>query len=176
MVRFGKDFFINQIKIIDPESFQEINPNDKVRLRRIWEVHKSTGRKFSEWKLNQNKKFIKNFNVKILLFLPDREENYQIVNSRFSKMMNCGAIEEVEQLLELDLHDSYPVMRAHGVPEIKKYLKNEISLEECISKGQQVTRNYVKRQHTWWNSSNLQIFQKFDKFPSEIDLNSIKID
>ena len=56
-------------------------------------------------------------------------------------------------------------MRAHGVPEIIKYLKNEISLDECISKGQQVTRNYVKRQHTWWNSSNLEIFQKFDKFP-----------
>ena len=66
-------------------------------------------------------------------------------------------------------------MRAHGVPEIKRYLNNEISLDECISKGQQVTRNYVKRQHTWWNSSNLQIYQKFDKFPLEIDLKSIKI-
>ena len=84
--------------------------------------------------------------------------------------------EEVKKLLELDLHESLPVMRAHGVPEIKKYLANESSLDECISKGQQITRNYVKRQHTWWNSSNLEIFQKFDKFPSEIDLNSIKID
>ena len=67
-------------------------------------------------------------------------------------------------------------MRAHGVPEIKIYLANEITFEECIYKGQQVTRNYVKRQHTWWNSSNLQIFQKFDKFPLEIDPKSIKID
>ena len=173
---FGKDFLINQIKNVDPESLNEINHNDTVRLRRIWEVFESTGKKFSEWKLNKNKKFITDYKFKILLFLPDREKNYQVVNSRFVKMMKSGAVEEVKKLLELNLNDSLPVMRAHGVPEIKKYLANESTLEECISKGQQVTRNYVKRQHTWWNSSNLEIFQKFDKFPSEIDLNSIKID
>ena len=173
---FGKDFLINQIKNVDPESLNEINHNDTVRLRRIWEVFESTGKKFSEWKLNKNKKFITDYKFKILLFLPDREKNYQVVNSRFVKMMKSGAVEEVKKLLELNLNDSLPVMRAHGVPEIKKYLANESTLEECINKGQQVTRNYVKRQHTWWNSSNLEIFQKFDNFPSEIDLNSIKID
>ena len=173
---FGKDFLINQIKNFDPESLNEINHNDTVRLRRIWEVFESTGKKFSAWKINKNKKFIKDYKFKILLFLPDREKNYQVVNSRFIKMMKGGAVEEVKKLLELKLNDSLPVMRAHGVPEIKKYLANECTLEECISKGQQVTRNYVKRQHTWWNSSNLEIFQKFNKFPSEIDLNSIKID
>ena len=173
--KFGKDFLINQIKNIDPDSLKNINLNDTVRLRRIWEVFETTGKKFSEWKRNKNKKFITNYKFKILLFLPNREKNYQNVNSRFIKMMKGGAIEEVQKLLELNLHESLPVMRAHGVPEIKKYLANESSLDECISKGQQVTRNYVKRQHTWWNSSNLEIFQKFDKFPSEIDLNSIKI-
>ena len=173
---YGKDFLISQIKNVDPDSLKEINHNDTIRLRRIWEVFESTGKKFSEWKLNKNKKFISNYKFKILLFLPDREKNYQVVNYRFVNMMKRGAVEEVKRLLELDLNDSLPVMRAHGVPEIKKYLANEISLEECISKGQQVTRNYVKRQHTWWNSSKLDIFQKFDKFPSEIDLNSIKID
>ena len=49
-------------------------------------------------------------------------------------------------------------------------------IEECISKIQQVTRNYVKRQHTWWRSSNLNIFKKFDQFPDEIDLKSINLD
>ena len=173
---FGKDFLINQIKNFDPESLNEINHNDTVRLRRIWEVFESTGKKFSAWKINKNKKFITDYKFKILLFLPDRKKNYEVVNSRFVNMMKSGAVEEVKKLLELDLHDSLPVMRAHGVPEIKKYLASEITFEECINKGQQATRNYVKRQHTWWNSSNLDIFQKFDKFPSEIDLNSIKID
>ena len=172
---FGKNFLITQIKKFDPKSLKEVNSNDTLRIRRIWEVYESTGKKFSEWKLNKNKKFIENYNFKIFLFLPDREKNYQIVNSRFIKMINSGAVEEVKKLLELNLNDSLPVMRAHGVPEIKNYLSNEISLQECISRGQQVTRNYVKRQHTWWNSSNLDIFHKFDKFPIEIDINSIKI-
>ena len=176
LTQLGKEFLVNQIKKIDPRSLEEININDTVRLRRIWEVFESTGKKFSDWKLNKNKHFINNYNLRILLFLPDRKKNYEIVNSRFINMMNKGAIEEVQKLLEMNLHESMPVMRAHGVPEIKKYLKNEISLDECISRGQQVTRNYVKRQHTWWNSTKLQIFQKFDNFPVEIDVKSIKID
>ena len=172
---FGKDFLTTQIQKFDPTSLKEVNSNDTVRLRRIWEVYESTGKKFSEWKLNKNKKFIENYDFKIFLFLPNREKNYQIVNSRFIKMINSGAIEEVTKLLDLNLNDSLPIMRAHGVPEIIKFLRNEVSLEECIRRGQQVTRNYVKRQHTWWNSTNLDIFRKFDKFPIDIDINSIKI-
>ena len=176
LTKFGKDFLINQIKNIDPDSLNEININDNVRLRRIWEVFETTGKKFSEWKLNENKSFIKNYNFKLILFLPDRKKNYEIVNSRFIKMINGGAIEEVKNLLGENLNESLPVMRAHGVPEIKKYLENETTLEECIAKGQQVTRNYVKRQHTWWNSSKLEIFHKFDKFPDEIDINAVKFE
>ena len=176
LTKFGKDFLINQIKNIDPDSLKEININDNVRLRRIWEVFETTGKKFSEWKLNENKTFIKNYNFKLILFLPDRKKNYEIVNSRFIKMINGGAIEEVKSLLGDHLNESLPVMRAHGVPEIKKYLENETTLEECIVKGQQVTRNYVKRQHTWWNSSKLEIFHKFDKFPDEIDINLVKFE
>ena len=172
----GKDFLINQIKIVDPDSLNEINLNDTVRLRRIWEVFETTKKKFSEWKLNANKKFIKNYKFKIILFLPDRKKNYEIVNSRFIKMINDGAIEEVKSLLSNNLDESLPVMRAHGVPEIKNFLENKSTLEQCISKGQQVTRNYVKRQHTWWNSSKLQISHKFDKFPDEIDINSVNFD
>lgn len=170
---FGKNFLINQIKSIDPDALNQISLNDTVRLRRIWEVFESSGRKFSEWKLNSNKKFTKNYNFKVILFLPNRVKNYEIVDSRFIKMINGGAIEEVKILLKNKLDKSLPVMRAHGVPEIKKYLENEITLEDCIAKGQQVTRNYVKRQHTWWNSSKLHIFRKFDKFPDEIDINLI---
>ena len=176
LTQFGKNFLINQIKNIDPDSLKEINLNDTVRLRRIWEVFESSGKKLSEWKLNENKKFTNNYIFKIILFLPDRKKNYEIVNSRFINMINSGAVEEVKNLLSNNFNKSLPVMRAHGVPEIINYLENKITLEECIVKGQQVTRNYVKRQHTWWNSSKLHFFHKFDKFPEEIDINLLKID
>ena len=62
-------------------------------------------------------------------------------------------------------------MKAHGVPEISKYLLGSINLEECISKGQQVTRNYVKRQITWWKSSKLNNINVINEFPSNFDSN-----
>ena len=68
-------------------------------------------------------------------------------------MIKNGAIDEVKNLLTLKLDQSLPVMRAHGVPEISNYLKNNSNLNECIHEGQKVTRNYVKRQLTWWRSS-----------------------
>ena len=66
-------------------------------------------------------------------------------------------------------------MKAHGVPEISKYLTGSINLQECIAKAQQFTRNYVKRQLTWWKSSKLNIHTIFEEFPSNIDLKLLNI-
>ena len=90
-------------------------------------------------------------------------------------MINDGAIDEVIKLLDLQLDKSLPIMRAHGVPEITNYLNKMCSLDETIDKGQQVTRNYAKRQLTWWRSSTLPIHEAFNDFPNKIDENSIKI-
>ncbi len=174
--KIGKENFFNLVKEFDSDAMKNILPNDIQRIRRIWEVNFFTKKKFSEWKQNKNKKLINFKDYKILLFLPDRDENYKRVDDRTHIMMNEGAISEVEKLLELKYNNSLPIMRAHGVPEIQSYLNNQISIEECISKIQQVTRNYVKRQHTWWRSSNLKIFKKFDQFPDEINLKSINLE
>ena len=66
-------------------------------------------------------------------------------------------------------------MRAHGVPEISAYLKNKITLDDCIKKIQLVTRHYVKRQNTWWNSSNLRIFKKIKEFPDNLVKNFLNL-
>ena len=172
----GKENFFNLVKELDSDAMHNIAPNDIQRIRRIWEVNFFTKKKFSDWKKNKNKKIINLTNYKILLFLPERTENYKRVDQRTHLMIQDGAIEEVKNLLKLNYNTNLPIMKAHGVPEIQSFLKNEISIEECISKIQQVTRNYVKRQHTWWRSSNLKIFKKFHQFPNEIDINSINLD
>ncbi len=176
ILKIGKENFFNLVKEHDVDAMKNIPPNDIQRIRRIWEVNFFTKKKFSEWKQNKNKKLINLGDYKILLFLPERKENYKRVDNRTHLMMKNGAIEEVENLLKLNYNYSLPIMKAHGVPEIQSYLNNEVSIEECISKIQQVTRNYVKRQHTWWKSSNLNIFKKFDQFPDEIDIKSINLD
>ncbi len=174
--KIGKENFSNLVKELDSEAMKNILPNDIQRIRRIWEVNFYTKKKFSDWKYNKNKKLINLGDYKILLFLPERNANYKRVDHRAHLMIKDGAIEEVKNLLKLNYNNSLPIMKAHGVPEIQSYLNNEVSIDECISKIQQVTRNYVKRQHTWWRSSNLNIFKKFDQFPDEIDLKSINLD
>ena len=171
----GNKKFIEEIKKFDPKALIFISTNDSIRLRRIWEVNKFTGTSFSEWKLKPNRRFIKDENFTIFLIQPDRQKIYENVNARFHKMLKNGAIEEVQKLLSLNLDTTLPIMRAHGVPEISNFLNNITSMEETISKGQQVTRNYVKRQLTWWRSSNLRINHVFDQFPNKIDENMIKI-
>ena len=173
--KVGKEEFYKIVKKIDEDSIKLIFPNDIQRLRRIWEVFYYTNKKFSEWKKNKNKKFITSLDYKILLFLPDRKKNYERVNKRVLTMIKSGAIEEIENLLKFNYNKDLPIMRAHGVPEISAYLKNKITLEDCIKKIQLVTRHYVKRQNTWWNSSNLQIFKKITEFPDNLDKNLINL-
>jgi tRNA dimethylallyltransferase len=117
--------------------------------------------------------YLKNYDYNIFLFTPNREEIYKKVDRRFLKMIDKGVIEEVKKLLSLKLNTSLPIMKAHGVPEISDYLSGSINLEECIAKTQQVTRNYVKRQLTWWKSSKLNIHTVFEQFASSIDLKLI---
>ena len=169
----GINKFYNIVSEFDSEALKKINPNDLNRLKRIWEVFMYTKIPMSNWIKNKTKKFLDNPKYLLYLFLPDREKNYERVNKRFVKMIDNGAVEEVKQLLKLNFNKSLPVMRAHGVPEISLYLDKKIVLEECINKGQQVTRNYVKRQHTWWNTTNLRIHQQIKHFPDEIDINSM---
>jgi len=176
ILKIGKENFFNLVKEHDVDAMKNISPNDIQRIRRIWEVNFFTKKKFSDWKQNKNKKLINLGDYKILLFLPERKENYKRVDHRTHLMIEDGAIDEVENLLKLNYNNTLPIMKAHGVPEIQSYLNNEVSIEECISKIKQVTRNYVKRQHTWWRSSNLNIFKKFDQFPDEIDIKSINLD
>ena len=171
----GTKKFTEIINKFDSESLSKISLQDSSRMRRIWEVYQSTGKKYSYWINKKNKIFLTNFSNKIFLFIPPRDDIYKKINLRFNTMINEGAIEEVKKLISLNLDVSLPIMKAHGVPEITNYLCGKIDLEECIKKSQQVTRNYAKRQLTWWRSSRLSINKVFDQFPNEIDEKLIKI-
>ena len=70
-------------------------------------------------------------------------------------MLRQGAIQEVKKLLEHDFNSKNSIMKAIGVREIQRYLKNEISKEECIDLSKKNTRNYIKRQLTWIRGNNI---------------------
>jgi len=171
LYKIGIENFIDKVKNIDEKSFNKISQKDTSRLRRIWEVHKHTDKTLTSWLDKKNQTFLTNQKYQVYLFNPNRKEIYNRVNQRFENMIDSGAIDEVKKLNLLNLDKSLPIMKAHGVQEISNYLSGKTTLKECITTGQQVTRNYVKRQLTWWRASSLENLECINEFPNEIDTN-----
>ncbi|MCA4774624.1 tRNA (adenosine(37)-N6)-dimethylallyltransferase MiaA [Wolbachia endosymbiont of Mansonella ozzardi] len=124
--------------------------NDSHRLSRALEVITETGKSIFVWQENRQPPLFNNF--KVYIILPERENVYRKINFRFIKMVENGAIDEVEKLLRMNLATHLPAMKAHGVPEIIKYLKGKLNLDEAIQIAQTNTRYYAKRQYTWFKN------------------------
>ena len=79
-----------------------------------------------------------------------RDELYRRCDARFLFMLSSGALEEARSLMALGLSPDLPAMRAVGMPELTGHLQGKWSLDEAVVKAQQATRNYAKRQVTWF--------------------------
>ena len=134
----------------DPARADELHPGDTARIARALEVVRSTGRSLTCWRGQREGGIAAHVNLHPLILLPEREWLYARCDRRFAAMAEHGAIDEVEALLARTLDPDLPVMRAIGVPEIAAMLRGEISREQAIEQGQQATRNYAKRQYTWF--------------------------
>ncbi|MCM1001587.1 MAG: tRNA (adenosine(37)-N6)-dimethylallyltransferase MiaA [Wolbachia endosymbiont of Melophagus ovinus] len=146
----SKEEFYKLVLSKDSKIQGKIFMNDSHRLSRALEVITETGKSIFLWQENRQPPLFNNF--KIYTILPERENVYRKINSRFIKMVENGAIDEVEKLLSMNLAPHLPAMKAHGVPEIIKYLKGELNLDEAIQIAQTNTRHYAKRQYTWFKN------------------------
>ncbi len=134
----------------DPSAAARLAPADAARTTRALEVIRSTGRAIADWQAHKEGGIAERVNLHALVLLPEREWLYERCDRRFLQMMDRGAVAEVERLLERDLDTSLPVMRAIGVPELSAYLNGERGRDEAIAAGQIATRQYAKRQFTWF--------------------------
>ncbi len=135
---------------LDPQAAARLNPGDSARTARALEVVLSSGRPLAEWQSQREGGIAGKVTLQPLILLPPRDWLYARCGARFARMMGCGAVDEVKRLLDRKLPPSLPVMRAIGVREISAFLAGEINREEAIARGQQATRNYAKRQYTWF--------------------------
>ena len=138
------------LQMEDPLRAAELDPGDRQRIARALEVKRSTGVTLADWQMAKAGGIGEDVALHPLLLLPDRAWLYDRCDRRFEAMLETGAAAEVEALLERGLDPDLPVMRAIGVPEITAFLAGEIASETLISDGQQATRNYAKRQFTWF--------------------------
>jgi tRNA dimethylallyltransferase len=136
----------------DPNSAMRININDPQRTMRALEVFTDTGIPLSKWQTQPPKIFYEHKQFIQLYLDIDRPTLYENCNNRFDEMIKLGAIEEVANLDKLEVPYNSNVRKALGVREINEYLKGYISLDEALIQAKQATRNYAKRQITWFNN------------------------
>lgn len=149
----GGEAFRAELVARDPAS-AKLNPGDTTRLTRAWEVLEATGHPLSHWQTRTAEGAPEGLAFTVLVLDPPREALYANCDRRFELMMGQGALEEVRRLdaqaLEKSLSPDLPALKALGVPELRRYLRNELSLDEAIALAQQSTRRYAKRQVTWF--------------------------
>ncbi len=127
-----------------------LHPNDDSRVKRALEVWRSSGRSLLDWQKDRAGGIGERVQLKPLLLLPPRDWLHDRCNTRFCAMIENGAVKEVTELLRRDLPSDAPLMRAIGVPEIAAMLAGDLTIDEAILRGQAATRQYAKRQYTWF--------------------------
>jgi tRNA dimethylallyltransferase len=139
-----------KLESLDPASASRLGAADTSRINRALEVILSTGRTLGEWQKERSGGIGGAVELRPLVLLPPRKWLYAQCDERFSRMIDEGAVAEVEALVARKLNPNLPVMRAIGVRELSNYLMGQSSLDEAIAAGQQATRRYAKRQYTWF--------------------------
>jgi tRNA dimethylallyltransferase len=134
----------------DPNRAAALNPGDTTRIARALEVVRSTGKPLAYWQSERVGGIAGAIELFPLLTLPDRGALYARCDLRFERMLDGGAIAEVDALLARALPTLSPVMRAIGVPEIAGFLRGQWTREEALARGRLATRQYAKRQYTWF--------------------------
>lgn len=135
----------------DKGAAARLNPNDRQRIIRALEVFEGTGKPLDHWqRAAQSQAPMAGVSAQRIFLNPDRKTLHARADERFVRMVKEGGMEEVKALLAQGIEAKMPVMKAIGVKQIGAYLSGTIPLEEAISTGQAATRQYIKRQLTWW--------------------------
>ncbi len=140
------------LRVEDPEAAARLAPADTTRVARALEVVRSTGKPLKAWQQHKSGGIGDAITLIPMILLPPREWLMERCDRRFGQMMEQGAVAEVEALLARNLHPDLPVMRAIGVPEIRGWIKGDTKLDIAIEKGRLATRQYAKRQYTWFSN------------------------
>ena len=134
---------------LDPQTAARLKPNDAPRMLRAARGAGGHGRKHLRDLQGQHQAGAAGTEWRGLALTPDREALYAVINARFDKMLEQGALEEVRAFAARNLDPTLPAVKAHGAPALSAYLRGEISLEDAAEIGQRDTRRYAKRQFTW---------------------------
>jgi tRNA dimethylallyltransferase len=136
----------------DPAAAARLMPGDRARVTRALEVILATGRSIVQWHEANMPACVDAALAAKVFLMPDRDALLRRVDARFDAMMVAGALDEVRALAARRLDPNLPAMKAHGVPWLIRHLNGEIALAEAVEGGKRDTRQYTKRQATWFRN------------------------
>lgn len=153
----GNNYIHEMLKEIDPISYKEIHANNRKRVIRALEVYKLTGKPFSSFNVGED--FYKSdYDVYYYVLTMNREKLYERINKRVDIMIEKGLLEECIKLRKAGYTSNMQSIQGIGYKEIFYYLENKISFEDAIDMIKQGSRNYAKRQLTWFRRDKRCIF------------------
>ena len=142
----------DELKRLDPHAAARLNRGDRARISRALEVMVATGRSIRDWHEDAKPDGPDSLRAVRIFLSPERDELARRIGARFDAMIEAGAIEEVRALMARNLDPSLPAMKAHGVPWLIRQLRGEITLEQAVEGAKRDTRQYTKRQATWFRN------------------------
>ena len=168
----GAEYVHNMLKEIDPISYESIHPNNRKRVIRALEVYKLTGKPFSSYNAGDNL-YKSKYDVHYFVLNMDRTKLYERINKRVEIMYEKGLLAECINLKKLGYTSSMQSMQGIGYKEVLLYLDGLITLEESKDMVKQGSRNYAKRQLTWFRKDPRAIFLNKDYMSDDEILNKI---
>ncbi len=148
----GSEALHAELAQCDPSAAAAIGKNDAQRILRALEVFEASGVPLTEHQGKGSMPLVDLEKTRRLLLVPDRDELRVRIAERFEAMMAGPAVDEVRHLLSLKLDRSLPAMRAIGVAQIAAMLDGQIEKGEAIVQSINATRQYAKRQTTWFRN------------------------
>lgn len=149
------DLLYAELSLADPIFAAKVSPNDPQRIIRGLEVFIATGIPLStHWQDQNQKQRYKSFRI---LIKPPRESLYQKINSRFEQMIEEGLINEISSLLSLGFSFDDPGFNSVGYKEFRAFFEGKGSLDDAVNLAMQHSRNYAKRQLTWYRNCDFDL-------------------
>ena len=169
----GTEALYGQLLEVDPATAYKTKPTDGVRIIRALEVFLVTGKPISQWQIESRLKG-DSYSYKLFVLSRDRKELYERINKRVDKMFENGFVEEVKRLVKSGLTGANQCMKAVGYREIFRSLSERADVEVTKEKVKKATRNYAKRQFTWFRNRLSGIFINLTGKTIEIVLDEIQ--
>jgi tRNA dimethylallyltransferase len=152
----GTEKLYDELKNRDPLTAKNLDPSNPMRIIRALEVFEHTGKPLAAWQKEDKLAPPADWDFKVEIIIPERDILHDRCNRRFDLMLESGALDEVKDLSDKidarEISETAAITKALGFKSLRAYLKNQLSKEAAIEQSQAETRQYAKRQITWFRN------------------------